>query len=550
MAKSKNDINNYQGGTARITVRKTVGKCEVKLTLIDPDTSRPYTYSHLFNAFIERKEKYPSLARLVDTQMDSLRAKAMQNPDSEFCRVRILHPPVKSNPSDDSENASFEKQIQKAKKELLKSTESLACLLYRDRWESNVKSGSVTIRQYFDYKADYIFPDGPLRPLKGLVERYLLPHVGDTELANFGKDAQNRCIEKINRQIKQEKKNKNMGNTKAGNIVRGCDVMFKELEHSGYEFTSSPSRLADLLDPSYSQNRALLDASRIKHLDEPQRHNLFDTLLRNNQLREAFLMALIYAGMSLNEISAFRFADFVQLNLQDNQIFCLFIDRYMRKSESRYSTISAANDQFTVHKLRWIVLPPWAADILLLYVETLRKQGVSPEQLACMRLSDKTPNGNLIHPHELADVVQSLIPLAGIAPQKIPRTDDSGKVTLKNMSADVDLLYNDAKYVARELCGMDDIMMHSMFGTAFTTTDEASYLDYYSPMYNVSRYLHSRRYSPIDVPASEPSSDTLLQSSDAYARDRYLLRIQNPTEQEQTLHITADYAIRAYWKKK
>ncbi len=162
MSKSKNDLQ-FQGGTARVTVRKTMGKLEVKLMLIDLQHNRPYTYSSLMNDLINRKEMYPALARIVDKQSDALRSKADKTPNSKFCRIRTLHVPTPTNTEQDhvSKESVCDESIESAKKELLAQVKDLACLLYRPQWEINVKSGNITIQQYVDYMDDAIFANVP-----------------------------------------------------------------------------------------------------------------------------------------------------------------------------------------------------------------------------------------------------------------------------------------------------------------------------------------------------------------------------------------------------
>ena len=55
--------------------------------LINPSTRRHYTYKEIVQDLTLRKEKYPILAEMIDTQLKQLQEKAAAHPQSVFCRI-------------------------------------------------------------------------------------------------------------------------------------------------------------------------------------------------------------------------------------------------------------------------------------------------------------------------------------------------------------------------------------------------------------------------------------------------------------------------------
>ena len=552
MAHSKNDFY-FVGGTARMAVRETNGKQESKLMLINPSTRCPYTYKEIVQDLTLRKEKYPILAEMIDTQLKQLQEKAAAHPQSVFCRICTSPIKVPDNATEEAvckaKQTARETVIQKSQKVLQPGMVELARLLYRPFWENNIESGNITIRQFVTYMGADIFSDtapSMTQPLTGLLHRVILPIVGDIRCSEFTKEEQEKCIGKINRSLNREG---TAMDTKRGNVKHAYRLLFQAIEANGYRFQQDPYYLADLLDTKKRQNRALLDASRATHLDASQRQNLFQLLLDPTHLYVLFILGLFYSGLGLDEIPALLFSDFLEIISDECNCYAILVDRCMRKRAKRYSTITATNADFSVNRLRIVVLYPWAKDILLRYIRFLHKEGYEPDQISRMRLSDQVPGGPIMGPEELKNLITPLLAQADILSTQIPRTAANGKVTLQTIPADMKLLRSDAQYVASVLCGMSQPMLNTMFGLPANSVDEQNYLDVYSPRYTIIRYLHLRRFSPIDSLEKESSTNNLLRSRTAQERDRYLLHIENNTNEEQTLSLSANYAICAHWKQ-
>ncbi len=552
MAHSKNDFS-FEGGVARTTVRETNGKQEAKLMLINPNTHRPYTYAEMVQDLVLRKEKYPVLAAMIETQLSQLYEKAVAHPQSVFCRICTAQIKVPNNATNEeickAKQETREKVTKKIKNILQPQVKELARLLYRPFWECNVESGNVTIRQFVTYLGDDIFPRtgvSTVQTLNRMLQCVILPAVGDIRCADFTKEVQKKCIRKINRMLNDKT---GARNTKRTNVKHAYQLLFQKIEANGYHFQHDPCYLADLIDTKKRQNRPLLDASRTTHLDITQRQTLFHLLLDPTHIYVLFILGLFYSGLGLDEIPALHFSDFVEIVLDEGSCYTLLVDRCMRKCTKRYSTITATNKDFSVNRLRIVVLYPWATDILLHYVESLHQAGYTQEQISCMRLSDRIPGGSIMGPDELKDLITPLLTQADILSIQIPRTDANGNITLQTVPANMKLLQSDAQYVASEMCGMNQPMLNAMFGLPASSVDEQSYLDLFSPAYAVARYLHLRRFSPISTCKEFHSDSSLLCAQTTQERDRYLLHIKNDTDKEQTLRISADYAMHAYWQK-
>lgn len=97
-----------------------------------------------------------------------------------------------------------------------------------------------------------------------------------------------------------------------------------------------------------------------------------------------------------------------------------------------------------------------------------------------------------------------------------------------------------------EACGADAVMLHAMFGLAWSETDEEAYLDLFCPKYAVTRYLRLRRFSPF---ASDyvPPVEADLFCGDTYAPATHKIRLENNTDQPQAFYIAADFAVNGNW---
>lgn len=109
----------------------------------------------------------------------------------------------------------------------------------------------------------------------------------------------------------------------------------------------------------------------------------------------------------------------------------------------------------------------------------------------------------------------------------------------------MNLLLRDARYLAKR-CGADDVMLHAMFGDAWTDTDEDAYLDLLGDRYAVARWQRLRRWSPL-APTSLPFTGEGCLAGYTHVPARHNLRADNTTDHSVTLTLRAPYALNAFW---
>lgn len=506
------------GGTGRRTISTSNnGGFEVGYKLIDPTTSCPYTNIALASALQKRRSEYPALAAIINIELATIAKKAGRYPKAEFMLLCC---------EEDRETAE-----KRAKKELIPRLERIAKLLYRPQWESNIEYGSIKVDEYVHYMEDALFVErtiGDRKHLLSALKSVVLPVIGTMRLCELDNEAQEKLIKKINRVLKQKKASASFRGYAKG-AYKG---LFETIKSSGYSGCSGGIRLADMIIQTRRKNHSLLNSVRTAHLDDNQREALFELLADETLLYPLFMVALIYSGLETCEISALHFGGFEQLQLQDESCYVITVSKTVRKLNKRYSSISAINDDFPIRKLRKIVLYPWAADVLLRYIEELHSQGYADSHIAQMRLSDEAPNGAIVGPQEIAEKIEPFLTKAGIEETQIPRTRKDGSVYLKTESATIETLYRDAQYLA-ERYGADLPMLHAMFGISRTETDEEAYLDVLSDEYAVARYLRLKRFSPFEQ--QKPK--------------RHIIKIENNTTEPQMLYLKSNYGIKINWKE-
>lgn len=506
------------GGTGRRTMSASKNDgFEVGYKLIDPATGCPYTNAALESALQKRQSEYPALATIIEIELATIARKAGRYPKAEFMLLCC---------EKDRETAE-----KRAKKELIPRLERIAKLLYRPQWESNIDYGSIKVEEYVHYMEDSLYAGRTTDDRKHLLstlKSVVLPVISTMRLCELDNEAQEKLIKKINRVLKQKKASASF----RGYARSAYKGLFETIKSSGYSGCSGGIRLADMIIQTRRKNHSLLNSVRTAHLDDNQRDALFTLLSGENLLYQLFIIALIYSGMEACEISALRFENFEQLELQNETCYTITVSKMMRKVNKRYSSISVTNDDFPIRRLRKVVLYSWASDILLRYIEQLHRRGYSASQIGKMRLSDETLSGAIIGPQEIAEKIEPLLVKAGIQETQIPRTRKDGSVYLKTEAATIETLYRDAQYIA-EYCGADLPMLHAMFGFPRTETDEEAYLDLLSDEYAVARYLHLKRFSPFEQQHSK----------------RHILKIENNTTEPQMFQIKSDYGVKTQWRE-
>ena len=531
MGTSKCDfaIAGYEGRQkVHHNMKRTKSKYDARYMLKNPATKKVYTNAQMLADLAQREKVYPGLAPLLEPWIQELTARAQKNPDAEFS----LH----------CSDATEERALARLKKMRWSELESLAQLLYRPLYERNLKYGDVNVRDFVMYQAKTLFPgDTPeMRTrLIGILENHILPEIGEVKLNALDAGCQKKALASISRKL-------SVGKTTRENIRRAYRGLILAIESSGWKGCFAGLHLIDILKSSSERNSDILNNSRVDHLDDTQRTALFQLLIDPGRLYDLFWVALLYCGMDPADIAGQTYGDIDELALQDGSCcYTILISRRVRKLHDRYSTLQATNENFPIYKFRRVVLTPWAGDILLRRLEQLRALGLSDDQIREMRLSSEKPGGAIVGPEELAKRLRPLLLAAGIPDATPTRTDNMGHAYRQKITEDVNLLLRDARYLAKR-CGADDVMLHAMFGDAWTDTDEDAYLDLLGDRYAVARWQRLRRWSPL-APAPLPATGEGCLEGYTHAPARHILRAANPTDRSVTLTLSALYALRVYW---
>lgn len=512
--KRQKDIN-CAGGAIRPIMKRHRGQYDAGYELLDMSTGKPHTNQSLKAALEVRKNEYPEMTQMIEAVLaGELTKKAEHHPTAVYKLSRRAK-------TEEAARASAEKM-------LFPRAEAIARLLYRPQWESNLEAGRVTVREFVRYMGDRLFTDaaGDTRAhLMASVRQVIVPAIGDIRLVDLDPE---KAIKKVNRVLKNTKSQE----SKRGYTRRAYRGLMQAIKSSGYDKLKSGVRLAALIDTTSKRNRALLDSCRIGHLDEATRSGMFRLLEEERYAYERLLIALVYCGLDEAEMAAVKYGDIVELLLRDESCYVITVSRMARKLNKKCTRVSASNEEFPVHRLRKVVLYPWAAAILDQYVRRLLSKGYTEDEIASMYLLSETPDTNALEPKEIAERIEALLRLAELPEVKIPRVRDTGNTYFQIVSPGIDLLRRDAKYVAG-CCGADQVMLHAMFGDNWSEMDERSYLDLLGDGYAVARYLRLRRFSP-------------EKTQTPYRR---IFRIKNQSQQLKKLRIESDYAIHVTWKE-
>ena len=371
-----------------------------------------------------------------------------------------------------------------------------------------------------------------------------LPVIGNTKLKALDAGRQTKALKAISQKLQNS--SGPVGSSTRGYVKRAYRGLILAIERSGWRGCSAGLRLVDLLKGPTDPNNAILRSCRVAHLDDTQRTALFGLLFEPEHLYDLFWVALLYSGADPADISGQTYGDIEELTLRDGSCcYTILISRRVRKLHDRYSTLQATNENFPIYKFRRLVLTPWAGDVLLRRLEQLHALGLSDDQIREMRLSSEKPGGAIVGPEELAKRLRPLLLAAGIPDATPTRTGKMGHAYRQKITEDVNLLLRDARYLAKR-CGADDVMLHAMFGDAWTDTDEDAYLDLLGDRYAVARWQRLRRWSPL-APASLPFTGEGCLAGYTHAPARHILRAANPTDHSVTLTLRAPYALNAFW---
>lgn len=541
MGASKND-SFFEGGKRRLITHPTRGQQDAIFMLINPATRKPYTKGEVLTGLLERKKQNPSLAPIIDVHIQSIR-KLIDRPGASAENTFQV---TRRGPTKERAKALLMKEHETQLREL-------ARILFRPTWMNNLRHGQITLAQYAEYMGDNLFasasPDAK-RHMQAALRHVIIPAVGNVLLCALDATRMKVIIQKINRYLKS----KDAQESQRGYTKRAYRDIFSQIEQNGCRLAGSYTALASLIDTTHKRNSALIHAFQPGHLDTQQRTKLFKILSEPDCLYALFLVSLMYSGLDLCEIAALRFGDVQQICLPKSSCYCLTVDKMVRKLDKRYSTLSASNLDFTIQRLRKVVLYPWAADIMNRYVQHLLDQGTPMAKIETMRLSADKPDGAIVGPAEMSEVIIPLLAQAGIDATTIERTDQQGTVKQQTIPLSCRILRADAQYAAEKYCGADDVILHSMFGLPWSETDENAYIDLLSDAYAVARWVHLRRFSPFESVESPiayiQSNQTVLSlAAPQNMLGRYTICVQNTTDTQQSVKISSDYGVCTQWKE-
>lgn len=528
MGKSKNDFR-IAGGFGRLSTKKDSGQYLSTYKIINPASRKPYTKAQILADLLERRKQYPQFAGLLEPWIDELRSRMKTYPNAEFTLQHYANSKERA-----------EAELEKLQYHRL---ETLTKLLFRPLYQRNLAYGDITVADFVTYHRDALYlgelPDTRSR-LLGHLDKTILPKIGDQKLKNLDAARQKKVLCAIDNVLQGAKP------TRCQTVRRAYRGLLRAIEESGWMGCTAGMRLVDLIGATQKRNSGICHSGRVDHLDDDQRSVLFHLLKQPEFLFEWFIVSLIYSGLDLADIAAARFDEFEVLSWENGECYTLLVTRRARKTNQRYSAVSVTAPEFPIQKFRRVVLVPWAGEILLQRLKQLRENGISKAQIAEMRLSDQVPNGAMAGPPEIAARLQSVLKQAGIKNPGTIRTRKNGRSYKQNSPPDVTLLQRDAQYVAKR-CGADIVMLHAMFGTAWSEIDEYSYVDLLSDDYAVTRYLRMRRWMPF-VSDSLPEYDRGCLIGYTHTPANHLLRIKNMTDHPITLTLSALYAVKAYWR--
>ena len=520
------------GGDGRLDYHTKNGGIDVRYLLINSTTKKPFTYGEVVQALLERQNENPALSVLVNPWLEKYKDK---NPDSVFNITK--------------HGSSLEDAKTKFMKERYRDLEALASLLFLPLYKRNLACGNITVDTFVCYNADVLYCNkDPLtrKRMMGILNRVIRPVIGNTKLKDLDEKGNRKALKKIKREFSKGKSSSPSPHT-ISNIKSAYLGLVECINQSGWKGCDAGLTLIHLLGKTSKPNRSINDVHRAEHLDANQRSALLKLLVQQKKIYELFLLGLLYSGLSENEIAAACYGDFQVKPLNTGACYLLLVYKTKRKSSVKNSTISATNEDFLPYKLRWVVLYPWVAELLLQLVELLRETGKTDQEIAAVPLFEQNPKAGA---YQLAGLLEPFLTQAGLTISSVIRTARDGTPYLdlpqNRLKEYNDLLTRDAKYVA-QWCGVGTIMLHSMFGISPSETDEASYVDTLSDWYSVALYQRLRRWSPFKKGAL-PGKDMNTLTGYHQVPSRHILRVTNPTNQPITLKVSSSYAINITWK--
>lgn len=526
MAHSKNDFDFY-GSTLRIKANapKNPDKpYELRVYLINPATTKPYTYAEILDDLTKVETDFPNLALACLVESEKIGKKSGNTLFSRYLKAK--------------NQAEVEKKL---KNVLLPELTNLAKLLGRPQMATRTKNGNITVEDLMSYIGDDALVSlanvNERSHVKSALNRTVLPAIGMCRISDFSdpeKFAQ--LVKAVMKKIKKDGKKA----TSAHYAKMAMNCILRCCKQFGGSIGVGEDALKAIQIGSQKRQTALLKAQRTDHLSDSDREKIFANLLRNAAYQILFWLVLIYAGMSIEEICAQHYGDIEVIDVGNGtRIFTCLITGYRRKATTDWRTVHITTDSFPVYRFRRVVLPPWATlvlDAIMVQWHSLYNDKIISDFSLSSDFSGKAKN-----PDQVRELLAQALESAGYKlAVTIQRTDRDGTVHLVPENRNIGtILAEDAKFVAAQKCIFSEPMMHATFGIAATTVDETNYLDVLSYEFAIARYLRFRRYSPFGDEAQEGCHQDSIIPSHGFAE----YRLKNEGDGAAKIKLDAAFAV-------
>lgn len=488
MSKSVNDMS-FWGGTMRTKVtHPKSGNIQLRVYLIDPGTSKPYTFTGILKAMNQREQEYPNLRDAIDTQINDIQIKERRRHGATVFSYYA--------------SASDETDLEEKKQNMKERLEPLARILFRPMCLSAIKNGSFTISEFVEYIGEAMYisisTDSARKGIRTAMRTKILPAIGSDRIDDYIRyeGAKEDALIRIARILDSNLAKENVRQY----TNRGLHLLFSVLDEYGVPLkggTYLPRRRFEIATKrNYDVGKQLVP----DHMDDMVR-NTFIEFLKSEPKYAAELLwvALVYSGVSPNEIVALRYQDIEAYEIfggrqttKEKVFTCLITKALIRSNPNHWRQIDICDQRFVMPKARRVVLVPWVVEPLQHMLVDLHKSGISDTDMTLSMTCDGVSQS----PDDIRIRIQTAMQASRIFPTTtITRQRKFGTV-IESYSASYRLLELDARYVAEHICGMPLAMFHTTFGLAPTMTDEDRYLDRFSDGFALIRYFYLKRFVP------------------------------------------------------
>lgn len=538
MSKSVNDTP-FWGGSLRTKATHTkAGSIQLRVYLIDPATSKPYTFTGILKAMHQREQEYPNLHDAIEAKINEIKIKEKRRHGATVFSYYV--------------SAANGVDLAEKKQTIKERLEPLARILYRPQYLSFIKNGNVTIAEFLVFLGDAFYvpisTESARKGVKTAMRTKILPAIGSDRIDDYirNEGAKEDALARIARILDSNLAKENVRQY----TNRALHLLFSVLDEYGVPLkggTYLPRRRFDIgAKRNYDVGKQLVP----DHMDDMVR-NTFIEFLKSEPKYAAELLwvALVYSGVSPNEIVALRYQDIEAYEIfgggqttKEKVFTCLITKTLIRSDSNHWRQIDVCNQRFVMSKARRVVLVPWVVEPVQHMLVDLHESGISASDMTLSMTCDGVPR----NPDDIRIRIQKAMQASRIFPSTtITRQRKSGTV-IESYSASYRLLESDARYVAEHICGMPLAMFHTTFGLAPTMTDEQHYLDILSDDFAVCRYYYLRRFYPkVFLPQSSAlSNEGIL----AYSPSLVQITVKGNAEKDGKLILETNLGVDIAWE--